>query len=133
MLQGRLAAGELLRTDPGIQGIFAVNDEMALGVARSVSGQGKQADVAVIGMDGTREALDAVRSGAMSATVAQYPYAMGQLAVEACLAKLRGAPLPARIDAPIQVVAKSNVARALANFPEPVTPFDDPLAKQLED
>ena len=32
------------------------------------------------------EALDAIRAGSISATVSQYPFVMGQMAVEACVA-----------------------------------------------
>jgi ABC-type sugar transport system substrate-binding protein len=127
--RANLAAAELLRQDPALQGFFAVNDEMALGIADAVRGGGRQGAVAVIGVDGISEALAAIRRGAMSATVAQYPYTMGQLGVEACLAAARGRSLPSRIDSPVQVVTKSNVARAQANFPQPVEPFKDPIAR----
>jgi ribose transport system substrate-binding protein len=65
----------------------------------------------------------------MAATVAQYPYTIGQLGVEACVAVLGGRAVPARVDAPVQVVTRANVARALRNFPQPVAPFRDPLAQ----
>jgi ribose transport system substrate-binding protein len=83
----------------------------------------------VIGFDGIPQALAAVRRGALSATVAQYPYTMGQLAIEACLAVLRGEAVPADVDAPVQIVTQENVADARANFPEPVEPFEDPFAR----
>jgi ribose transport system substrate-binding protein len=126
--RARLAAEALLQGDPKIKGFFAVNDEMALGVAQAVRAAGRRGDVAVIGVDGISQALAAVESGALSATVAQYPYTIGQLGVEACLAAVRGKSVPAKLDAPIQVVTKSNVARAQANFPKPVEPFQSPLA-----
>jgi ABC-type sugar transport system substrate-binding protein len=127
------AARDLLREEPGIDGIFAANDQMALGVARAVAAAGRKGRVAVVGVDGIDEALDAVERGAMSATVSQYPYTMGALGVEACLAAVSGASLPARLDAPIQVVTRRNVERAEANFPRPVQPFDDPFAPLLRD
>jgi ABC-type sugar transport system substrate-binding protein len=129
--RAQLAAEDLLRTELRLRGLFAVNDEMALGAARAVQASGRQATVAVIGLDGIREALYAVRRGAVSATVAQYPYAIGQLGVEACLAAVRNKPLPAQIDAPIQLVTGANVAQALARFPKPVSAFRDPLAALL--
>jgi ABC-type sugar transport system substrate-binding protein len=130
--RARLAAADLLcsRADP--DGFFAVNDEMALGVAEAVRDSGRRGEVAVIGMDGIREALGAVRRGAMAATVAQYPYVMGRLAVEACLAAIAGKALPARVDAPVQLVTEENVARAEASFPRPAARFEDPLAALLE-
>jgi ABC-type sugar transport system substrate-binding protein len=127
--KARRAAADLLRAGPRIDGIFAVNDLMALGVADAVRAAGRQHDVKVVGYDGIPQALAAVRRGSLSATVAQYPYAMGQLAIEACLAALRGDSVPATVDAPVQVVARDNVARAQANFPEPVEQFDDPFAR----
>jgi ABC-type sugar transport system substrate-binding protein len=131
--RARLAAEELLRADPRVDGFFAVNDEMALGIARAVRAAGRTGEVAVIGMDGIREALTAIQRGAMSATIAQYPYAIGQLGVEACLAAMRGRDVPARIDAPVQIVTTENVARAHANFPRPADPFRSPIAGLLAD
>jgi ABC-type sugar transport system substrate-binding protein len=130
--RARLAAQDLLRASPSIQGFFAVNDQMALGVAAAVRAAGESGQVAVTGMDGIPDALAAVKSGAMSATVAQYPYIIGQLGVEACLAAMRGKSVPANVAAPVQVVTKENVERAQANFPQPVEPFNDPLARLLK-
>jgi ABC-type sugar transport system substrate-binding protein len=129
--RAELAAEDALHSDRALSGLFAVNDEMALGVADAVRALGRRGKVAVIGLDGIAAALDAVRRGAVAATVAQYPYAIGQLGVEACLAALRGKRLPARVDAPIQLVTRENVTRARARFPEPVAPFRDPLAPLL--
>lgn len=128
--KARLAADELLRADSEIEGIFAVNDQMALGVARAVRAAGRKGDVAVIGVDGIRQALAAVEHGVLSATVAQYPFTIGELGVEACLAAIQGTSVPARLDAPIEVVTRENVARAVASFPEPVEPFRSALARR---
>jgi ABC-type sugar transport system substrate-binding protein len=129
--RAELAAEDLLRTEPRIAGLFAVNDEMALGVARAVDAAGRRGKVAVMGLDGISEALRAVQRGAISATVAQYPYTIGQLGVEACLAAMRGRRLPANVDAPIQLITPANVRRARARFPQPVAPFRDPLGSLL--
>src|SRR5919198_2754772 len=57
---------------------------------------------------GLRAALSAITRRTLSATVAQYPYTIGQLGVEACLAAVRGESVPAKVDAPLQVVTKEN-------------------------
>jgi ABC-type sugar transport system substrate-binding protein len=129
--KARLAAGALLRDEPGVDGFFAANDQMALGIARAVADAGRKGKVAIVGVDGIEQALAAIRRGAMSATVSQYPYTIGMLGVEACLAAASGKTLPARVDAPIQVVTRQNVARAEANFPKPVAPFKSPFAALL--
>jgi ABC-type sugar transport system substrate-binding protein len=129
--RAKLAAEAILRARPPVQGVFAVNDEMALGTADAVAAAGAARSVAVVGVDGIPEALDAVKRGALSATVAQYPYTIGQLGVEACLATIRGKPVPANIVAPLQVVTSENVAHAQARSPQPVEPFDDVVAELL--
>ncbi|HUL84097.1 MAG TPA: substrate-binding domain-containing protein [Actinomycetota bacterium] len=124
-------AAEMLHKHPQLAGFFAANDLMALGAADAVSAAGKTGEVAIVGMDGITEALDAIRSGEMSATVSQYPYVMGRMAVEACLAAARGAVLPSRVDAPVAVVTRANVARATAMFPRPFQTYSDPFARLL--
>ncbi len=103
---------------------------MALGVARAVVDAGRKDSVAVVGVDGIEPALEAVARGELAATVSQYPYTIGRLGVEACLAAAAGATLPAHVDAPIQVITKANVARAQAKFPQPPEPFEDPFARR---
>jgi ABC-type sugar transport system substrate-binding protein len=127
--KARLAATDLLGRDSRIAGFFAVNDLMALGAADAVRAAGRRGEVRVVGFDGIPDALAAIGRGSLSATVAQYPYTMGQLSIEACLAALRGDSVPAEVDAPIQVVTSENVTRARANFPKPAEHFDDPFGR----
>jgi ribose transport system substrate-binding protein len=124
-----IAAERLLRAHPRLAGFFAASDNMALGIADAVRAAGRAGRVKIVGLDGIAEALDAVRAGSISATVSQYPYVMGQMAVEACTAAARGAKLPARADAPIALLTKGNVERAIAAFPKPFQPYSDPFSR----
>ena len=126
-----VAATRILRTHRHLSGFFAANDLMALGTADAVRALGRPEPIRIIGVDGIAEALDAVRSGSLSATVSQYTYVMGRMAVEACVAAVRGARLPARVDAPVALVDNSNVARATASFPRPFRSYSDPFASIL--
>jgi ABC-type sugar transport system substrate-binding protein len=130
-IKAQIAAQRILRTHPQLDGIFAVSDSMVLGIADAIRGAGKVGEITVIGHDGNAEALNQVREGSISADVSQYPYVMGQMAVEACVAAARGARLPARVDAPIALLTKDNVGRAIAAFPEPVERYADPFSQLL--
>src|SRR3954470_20862561 len=121
------ATEDLMRSNPDIKGFFAANDQMALGIAQAVKNAGKKGDIAIVGVDGIEDALKAIQAGDMSATVSQYPYTIGQLGVEACVAAAQGKKLPANVKAPVQVVTKENVAKAEQKFPEPVNSFSDPF------
>jgi ribose transport system substrate-binding protein len=129
--EAQLAATRILRNVNGIKGFFAANDLMALGIADSVAASRGTGTIKIIGVDGIPDALDAVRMGAISATIAQYPYAMGQMAVEACVAAARGATLPLRVDSPIALITPANVAKAAAAFPRPPRGYPDPIAQLL--
>lgn len=124
------AATDILRAHPDVAGFFAANDIMALGAQRAVEAADKK-NVKVIGLDGIVDAMKSVEAGGLAATVAQYPYVVGAMGVEACAAAAKGATLPAKVDAPVLVVNKENAAASLKNFPAPGGAYPDPLRDLL--
>jgi D-allose transport system substrate-binding protein len=70
-------ATNMLTSFPNIKAIYACNDTMALGAAQAVFNMGKSGKAHVVGTDGIPEALQAVQSGRMSATIAQDPAGIG--------------------------------------------------------
>lgn len=125
------AAGDILRARPNLAGFFVANDDMGLGVVRALADVGKQNQVKVISVDGLQDAIKAVQQGTLSATVAQYPYAIGAMGMEACQAAVAGKTLPEDVTAPVAVVNKSNADQALESFPKPFAEYDDPFADLL--
>jgi erythritol transport system substrate-binding protein len=61
----------LLSKNPDIKGVIAGNDEMALGAINALKEAKKLDQVKVLGFDGNQDAVDAVKSGEMVATVLQ--------------------------------------------------------------
>ncbi|NUW43176.1 substrate-binding domain-containing protein [Nonomuraea rhodomycinica] len=120
------AATNVLRAHPNLAGFFVANDDMGLGVARAVADAGKTGKVKVISVDGIKDALQAVKAGTLEATVAQYPYTIGQMGVEACQAATSGKTLPASVAAPVELVTKDTADKALASTPKPFGPYQDP-------
>ena len=72
--------------NPDIKGVFAHNDEMALGAVEAIGDK----EIAIIGFDATDDALKAVKDGKMKATVAQQPDLMGATAVENAMKLING-------------------------------------------
>jgi ABC-type sugar transport system substrate-binding protein len=120
-------ATDILSANPDLAGFFSANDDMALGIARAVANAGRTGEVAIIGVDGIEDALRAVESGDITATVAQYPYAIGQMGVQACEKAAAGEELPESVTAPVAVVTEANAPDALEAFPAPFEEFDNPL------
>ncbi|OZT11751.1 D-ribose ABC transporter substrate-binding protein RbsB [Priestia aryabhattai] len=102
--KGLTVMENVLQGNPDIQAVFAHNDEMALGAIEAITSSGK--DIAVIGFDGNEDALKAVESGALTATVAQQPELIGELAVKAAKDVLQGKKVEEKISAPLKLVTK---------------------------
>ena len=85
---------------------------MALGVVRAVQDAGKTRKVFVVSVDGTPDALEAVKQGLLAGTVAQYPDAMAYMAVELTVRKLDDQPVPEKVDSPIKLITKENLSEA---------------------
>jgi ribose transport system substrate-binding protein len=126
--KGQTVTDAILKAHPDIVGIFAANDTMGLGAAQSVRNAGLTGKVSIISVDGITAALQAVKAGTLTGTISQYPYAEGQMAVQACTRLVRKQPVPPRVVAPIALIDSSNVDKAIASFPQPFTPYDNPLA-----
>lgn len=124
-------AGDILRARPDLKGFFVANDDMGLGVVRALADVGQESDVEVISVDGLQDAIRAVQEGTLSATVAQYPYAIGSMGMEACQAAMAGETLPENVTAPIAVVNQSNADQALESFPRPFADYENPFADLL--
>lgn len=99
--KGLTVMENVLQGNPDIQAVFAHNDEMALGAIEAITSSGK--DIAVIGFDGNEDALKAVESGALTATVAQQPELIGELAVNAAKDVLQGKKVEEKISAPLKL------------------------------
>ncbi|PAK55529.1 ribose ABC transporter substrate-binding protein RbsB [Paenibacillus sp. 7541] len=94
----------LLQGNPDVQAVFAHNDEMALGAIEAIQSSGK--DIMVIGFDGNDDALKSIEAGRLTATVAQQPDLIGQLAVQAASDVLQGNEVEQNIPAPLKLVVK---------------------------
>lgn len=93
----------LLTEHPKVSGVFAENDEMALGAVDALGSRAGES-VQVIGFDGTPEALEAVDDGRLAATVEQAPVDMGRLAVRNALRLVNGESVDRKIEVPVRVV-----------------------------
>ncbi|WP_113704854.1 substrate-binding domain-containing protein [Nonomuraea lactucae] len=126
------AATNIMRAHPNLAGFFVANDDMGLGVARAIANEGKTGKVKVISVDGIKDALEAVKAGTLDGTVAQYPYTIGMMGIEACQAAVSGKTMSPLVRAPVEVVTKENAEQALAATPKPFGPYEDPFKALIQ-
>jgi ribose transport system substrate-binding protein len=95
----------ILQSQPDVKGIFAQNDEMALGALKAVQASNKK-DISIIGIDGEKEAISNVQNGTMYADIAQQPAQEGVLGVDNSLKLINKETVKSSIPSPLQLVNK---------------------------
>ncbi|GAA0472496.1 hypothetical protein GCM10009544_38110 [Streptomyces stramineus] len=107
--KGMDVMANMLQAHRDITGVFAANDEMALGASKTLgaaSGRG----VKVVAFDGTPDGIAAVRGGTLTATVAQQPKLLGKQAVDWAVRAAEGRKLPRSVKVPVVLVDRDNAA-----------------------
>ncbi len=100
--EGLSVMENILQANPDITGVFAHNDEMALGALEAIEASGK--DIAVVGFDANEDAVKAVEEGRLDGTIAQKPEMIGEMAVETAVQSLEGEEVEASIPVELELV-----------------------------
>jgi ribose transport system substrate-binding protein len=108
--QGFNVFQNMLQAHPEIDTVFAASDLMALGAVEAIAAAGKTGKIRVIGFDALDDAKKAIEAGTMEASVAQFPYEMGRVAVESAVKLLNGEKLPADIMVKLEMVTRGGAA-----------------------
>jgi D-allose transport system substrate-binding protein len=124
-------ATDIIAANPNVKAFFAANDDMGLGIAKAIENAGRTGEIVVVSVDGNKDALESVKAGGLTATVAQYPFAIGQLGLQACEVANAGGTLPENIESPTALVTGAEADDAIAAFPQPFAPFENPLEDEL--
>lgn len=101
-------AQNMIQGHKDVQVIFAQNDEMALGAAQAVKSAGLK-DIMIVGIDGQPDAHDAIKNGDITATIAQQPAKMGEIAIQAAIDHYQGKKVKKTTVSPIYLVTKETV------------------------
>ncbi len=102
--EGLTVMENILQANGDIAGVFAHNDEMALGAVEAAAAAGKE--LVIIGFDATDDAKAAVEAGTMAATVAQQPDLMGSTAIETAVKLAKGEAVDASIPVEVTLIKK---------------------------
>ena len=102
--EGMSVMQNILQSDGSIKGVFAHNDEMALGALQAIAATAK--DIKVVGFDATDDAVNEVKAGRMLATVAQKPELMGETAVLTSIRLIAGEEVEKSLPVEVELVTK---------------------------
>ena len=106
-----LGVQNLIAEHPEINVLVGLNEPLAVGTARAVVDLGIEDEVRVVGFDTNPECIELMRDGAVSALIAQNPYAMGYLGVECAWKSLEGETFDPDtwIDTATTIITKENM------------------------
>ncbi|HWM05316.1 MAG TPA: ABC transporter substrate-binding protein [Actinophytocola sp.] len=114
--KGQQVMEQIIQAQPDINGVYAENDEMALGalVALKSAGKAPGTDIQVVSIDGTRNAVQKIVDGEMYAVVESNPR-FGPLAFETLQTFLSGEPVAQDVVISDKLYGKDNAAGEVAN------------------
>lgn len=92
-----------------VDAVIAANDQMALGAIEVLKAANRLRGVLVSGVDGQKEALQAIQAGEMSQTIFQDTDGMGKACFEVIQSIKKGETPPKEIMVPFKPVTKDNI------------------------
>jgi ribose transport system substrate-binding protein len=103
------AAENLMTANPDMTTLYATGEPALVGAVSAVTSQGRTGDVKVFGWDLTKQAVEGIDAGWVTAVVQQDPAGEGKAAVEALTKLKKGEKVEPTINVPVTIVTKENV------------------------
>jgi ribose transport system substrate-binding protein len=103
---------DILQAHPGLNGIFGINDDSALGALDAVK-QYKKNEIVIIGYDATPPAVDEIVAGsALKADVVQHPQKIGIYTINTIKDYFEGKEVPDQVPVEVGIVDKASLTQS---------------------
>jgi ribose transport system substrate-binding protein len=100
---------DILQANPEIDGVYAANDEMALGALAAIEAAGRLDEITLIGCDAIDPSIAAIKAGKMEATIAEPPFFLGKEAILTAIKISKGETIEKSVILDSTLVTKDNV------------------------
>jgi ribose transport system substrate-binding protein len=112
--KGRTTMENMLSSHPNLDAIYSISDTQTFGAVKAIEATGK--DPIVVSFDAQPEALKDIQAGTViDASVGQFPFKVGALAVKTAVEVAQGKQAPKEVISPLIMVDKSNVGEFTAD------------------
>ena len=105
----------LLAKFPDLKGVYAHGDPYAIAAADACIQAGRK-DVAIVGMGGSQEAIDAIKEGKITGTSFQRPEEEGRMAIQLAVRHLKGEKLDKTYLIPCPAITRKNAGEFKGQF-----------------
>lgn len=92
-----------------INAVMCLNDPTALGALAAIENRMKNSGILIYGIDGSDDAIKMIENGKLTATAAQFPVKIGNIAAETAYKKLSGEKVDKYIKVPVKLLTKENM------------------------
>ncbi|TIU57522.1 MAG: sugar ABC transporter substrate-binding protein, partial [Mesorhizobium sp.] len=107
---GTSVTEDILTANPDLKAIYAACGPPIPGAVKSISNAGIANDkIILVGFDACCGEIEAIKSGAEDASVAQFPAKMGELGIDTVVKAIRGETVEANVDTGAGLVTLQNV------------------------
>nr|WP_263324775.1 substrate-binding domain-containing protein [Neobacillus sp. Marseille-Q6967] len=100
---------DILQANPEIDGVYAANDEMALGALAAIEAAGRLDEITLIGCDAIDPSIEAIKAGKLEATIAEPPVFLGKEAILTAIKISKGESVEKEVILDSTLVTKDNV------------------------
>lgn len=107
--QALSASENLMTANPDMNTLYATGEPALLGAVSAVNSQDRKAAIKVFGWDLTKQAVQGIDEGWVTAVVQQDPAGEGKAAVDALVKLKKGEKIDSIINVPVTIVTKENV------------------------
>jgi len=102
---------DLLGRFPDLNAVFPINDPSALGCVSALESAGKLQGVTIVTVDGSQEALTAIKAGRLLSSSAQFPKEIGRIAAEKAYEHIEGKPVDKDVVVRVELITKENAGQ----------------------
>ncbi len=100
---------ELIKNYPGLKGVYAFDDMMAIGVSDALIISGEEGKWVIVGFDATEEGRRASKEGRISASIFNNPNQIGGIAVKYALMAIKGEKVPPQNLVKTELITKESL------------------------
>lgn len=111
--QGMQITEDWIERFPKFDAVIAANDQMALGALEALKTAGRLKGVMISGIDGTTDALNAIKAGEMSQTIFQNAQGQAAAAYRVVESIKGGSAPPPEVIVPFASITKENLGNYL--------------------
>lgn len=108
---GRPVMLDLIGRHPDLNAVFSINDPSALGAISALDAAGKLSGVKVAAVDGAQEAIQAIVTGKLLSSSAQFPREIGKRSAEVIYDHFAGKKVEREVKVRVELITRENAAR----------------------